>query len=101
MTWARSMQSFDTFLHAERNLSPHTRRAYGSDLRQLMVSVGEDVEPSDIDAQLVRAWLAEQYQRCSAATVSPRSVCPCLVSASVCVVIWIWRGGGRIARSEQ
>lgn len=69
MTWARSMQSFDAFLHAERNFSPHTRRAYGSDLRQLMNSVGADVEPHDIDAQLVRAWLAAQYQRCSAATV--------------------------------
>jgi len=69
MTWARSMQSFDAFLHAERNFSPHTRRAYGSDLRQLMNSVGADVEPQHVDSQLVRAWLAAQYQRCCAATV--------------------------------
>ena len=69
MNWSRALQSFDAFLHAERNLSPHTRRAYRSDLGQLMESVGPEVQPAAVSKQAVLTWLSGMNRRCSAATL--------------------------------
>ena len=39
MTFEEAISSFELHLRAERNLSPHTRRAYLSDVRQFAESV--------------------------------------------------------------
>lgn len=69
MNWSRALEGFDRHLGAERNLSPHTRRAYASDVRQLTVHTGAEVGPEEIDADAVRAWLASLHRRRSAATL--------------------------------
>lgn len=69
MNWTRSLQSFDLYLGVERNLSPHTRRAYRTDLGQLRDAVGTDVDPADLAPEAVRTWLAGLHRRCSPATL--------------------------------
>ena len=69
MNWTRALQSFDTHLNAERNLSPHTRRAYRTDLGQLRDVLGADIDPADVSQEAVRSWLAGLHRRCSPATL--------------------------------
>ena len=69
MNWTRALEDFDRYLGAERNLSPHTRRAYVSDVRQLTVHTGSDVAPDAIDADHVQSWLASLHKRRSPATL--------------------------------
>ena len=56
------VQRFLTHLRGVRNYSPHTLRAYGSDLEQFRRRRG-DLEPSAIDRKEVRAYLAELQAR--------------------------------------
>ncbi len=69
MNWTQAIEGFGKYLGVERALSPHTRRAYESDVRQLTVFTGSEVRPARIDADHIRAWLASLHRRRSAATM--------------------------------
>ncbi|MFS2295270.1 MAG: tyrosine recombinase XerC [Actinomadura sp.] len=57
------ISEFGRHLRAERDVSPHTMRAYLGDLRDLVAyAAGVGVtEPAGIDVPLLRAWLAHQH----------------------------------------
>lgn len=69
MNWSQAIDGFGRYLSVERALSPNTRRAYESDVRQLTVHTGAEVSPSRVDADHVRAWLASLHRRRSPATM--------------------------------
>lgn len=69
MNWSQATESFGQYLSVERGLSPHTRRAYESDIRQLTVHTGAQISPADVNADHVRAWLASLHRRRSPATL--------------------------------
>lgn len=64
-----AIDAFDRHLRAERNLSPHTRRAYASDLRQLAAYLGEDARPEQVRAEDVRGFLAARHRAQSPASL--------------------------------
>jgi integrase/recombinase XerC len=66
-------------LAVEKNASDHTRRSYGSDLRQFLafcvasplvdVSKASELKPQDVDQRVVRAYLGWLHQKgCSASS---------------------------------
>ncbi|WP_207933645.1 tyrosine recombinase XerC, partial [Actinomadura sp. GC306] len=58
-----ALSEFERHLRAERDVSPHTARAYLGDLTNL-VAYATDVgvtEPAELDVPLLRAWLARQH----------------------------------------
>jgi integrase/recombinase XerC len=58
-----ALRDFERHLRAERDVSPHTLRAYGGDLIDLCryaADVGVD-RPDDLDVTVLRAWLARQH----------------------------------------
>jgi len=57
------LPAFERHLRAERNLSPHTVRAYAADVRELLASVGPDAAPADVDAAALRRHLARLHAR--------------------------------------
>lgn len=65
----RAIESFDRHLAAERGFSPHTRRAYASDLRQLARFLGAAADPDGVSPDDVRAFLADCHRRLTPATV--------------------------------
>jgi integrase/recombinase XerC len=69
MTFEEAIRSFDLHLRAERNLSPHTRRAYLSDVRQFAESIGTAEDPETVRVDDVRSFLAERYRRQSPTTL--------------------------------
>jgi integrase/recombinase XerC len=58
---AEAIRDFDRYLAAERNLSAHTRRAYGSDLAQLAGHLGKGASPTRVTPDQVRAFLASRH----------------------------------------
>lgn len=57
------IRAFSLHLRAERNLSPHTRRAYLSDVRQLAAWLAEGAQPDRVGPDEVRAFLASLHRR--------------------------------------
>jgi len=70
--WDEACSAFDLFMRAERNLSPHTRRAYLSDVRGLAEYVGSEIAPGDLSSRQLRAWLASLHRGASSATLARR-----------------------------
>jgi integrase/recombinase XerC len=70
-TLDRARERFALHLRAERSLSPHTARAYASDLRQFGAHVGGKA-PGKLRADDVRGFLAERHARDSAASLGRR-----------------------------
>ena len=72
------LQPFLDFLRLNRNLSPHTVRAYGSDVSQFLAfaaeRLGREPRVNDFDHRLVRAYLAEVYERRLASSSSARKL---------------------------
>jgi len=58
--WQEPLRDFELYLRAERALSPHTRRAYLSDVRQFQTFVGAGA-PGRVEADDVRGWLASLH----------------------------------------
>ena len=61
-----ALQSFLRHLDRERNASAHTIRAYGDDIRRftehLRREIGHEPRPHDVDALLIRGYLAELHR---------------------------------------
>ena len=74
----RRLQPFLDYLRLNRNLSRHTVRAYGSDLTQFLEfaaeRLGREPQLDDFDHRLVRAYLAELYERRQASSSSARKL---------------------------
>jgi len=69
MSWEERLRAFDRFLAAERGLSDHTRRAYGSDVAQLAAHAGSARSPEDLGPRDLRGWLASLHRDRSPATL--------------------------------
>jgi integrase/recombinase XerC len=69
MTFEEAIRSFELHLRAERNLSPHTRRAYLSDVRQFAESVGTASGPDTVRVDEVRRFLADRHRSQSPTTL--------------------------------
>ena len=70
MSFSREIRSFGLHLRAERNLSPHTRRAYLSDVGQLEDWLGQGAEPARVGSDEVRGFLASLHGRRQPATLA-------------------------------
>ena len=64
----KAIERFDLHLRAERGLSPHTARAYLSDLRQFAEGIGAK-QPSALRPDDVRRFLADRHARDAAASL--------------------------------
>lgn len=69
MDWAAALDGFERHLRAERNFSPHTRRAYAADVGQLAAFVEEGRGPQGVRAEDVRGFLAARHGGQSPATL--------------------------------
>ena len=61
MTWPEAMRGFERWLSSERGFSPHTRRAYLSDVSQLAAFAAGSASPASITSVRVRAFLADMH----------------------------------------
>jgi integrase/recombinase XerC len=69
MTLADAIREFGLHLRAERNASPHTRRAYVADVRQLAAGLGDELDPRRISPEQVRAHLGALHRTHHPATL--------------------------------
>ncbi len=65
--WETAADAFARHLRGERNLSPHTLRAYVADVRRFGEAAGSP--PARVRAEQVREHLAERHRHTSAATL--------------------------------
>lgn len=70
--WAAVLDDYAAHLAAERGLSEHTVRAYGSDLRELASHA--DVSPGRITLARLRGWLADMGDAGAATSTIQRRV---------------------------
>ena len=75
------LQSFLEYLRLNRNASPHTARAYKSDLSQFIIFLSRhrgrapgELRPADFDHRAVRGFMAELYQRGQARASAARKL---------------------------
>ena len=69
MSFEKAIRAFELHLRAERNLSPHTRRAYVSDTRQLAARLGPETRPEHVTAVEIRDFLARLHGRLHPSTL--------------------------------
>jgi integrase/recombinase XerC len=69
MNFADAIREYGIHLDVERNVSPHTRRAYLSDVRQFVESLDANSSPSTVTAADVRAFLAALHPVCHSSTL--------------------------------
>lgn len=69
MNFADAIREYGIHLDVERNVSPHTRRAYLSDVRQFVDSLDAGRNPSTVTTADVRAFLAALYAACHSSTL--------------------------------
>ena len=69
MNFADAIREYGIHLEVERGVSPHTRRAYLSDVRQFVASLEASSNPSTVTAADVRAFLAALHAGCHPATL--------------------------------
>jgi integrase/recombinase XerC len=89
VNWSQAIEGFESHLGIERGLSPHTCRAYASDVRQLTVHTGADISPTALDADHVRTWLASLHRRRSPSTLGRK------LASIRCFFRWLVREGVR------
>ncbi|MDP6076258.1 MAG: tyrosine-type recombinase/integrase [Myxococcota bacterium] len=65
-----SLRRFDLHLRAERNLSAHTRRAYGADVRQFAATLEPGARPDHVAPEDVRRFLTALHGRRNPATLA-------------------------------
>ena len=70
MSFEQAIRAFSLWLRAERGLSPHTRRAYVSDVGQLAAFLGDRVPPSRVTQALLRAHLASLHRSLNPASLA-------------------------------
>jgi integrase/recombinase XerC len=69
VSYAAAIAAFELHLRSERNLSPHTLRAYVSDLGQFAAHLGDGAVPEHATSVEVRSFLASLHGRRHPATV--------------------------------
>jgi integrase/recombinase XerC len=69
MSFEDAILAFERHLRAERNASAHTRRAYGSDARQLAHFLGGAAAPDEVTSSDIRRFLADLHARSGPATM--------------------------------
>ena len=87
MNWTQAIEGFGRYIRVERGLSPHTQRAYESDVRQLTVHTGAEISPVRVDADHIRAWLSSLHRRRSPATLGRK------LASVRCFFRWLIREG--------
>jgi len=84
--WRRALGVFDLHLGVERSVSPHTRRAYLSDLRQFVETL-DGRAPEAVTTHDVRAFLAGLHSR-----LHPASLARKLASLRTCFRLLVREG---------
>jgi integrase/recombinase XerC len=69
VTFEEALRAFDLHLRAERNGSPHTRRAYLADVRRFAAFAGAGTTPARASAGDVRRFLADRHREVSPASL--------------------------------
>ncbi len=67
--FAEALRAFDRWLGSERGVSPHTRRAYVSDVAQLADFLGQGRSAARVTTAQVRAFLADLHRSREPATL--------------------------------
>jgi integrase/recombinase XerC len=68
MSFDEAIRAFGMHLRTERNLSPHTRRAYLADVRDLAADAGLASDPGRVGPAEIRAFLARLHRTREPAT---------------------------------